>query len=313
MGAAGTTGASPTNGGDTTWNSTDVVAKGGATPAQGATTGGAGGLASSGIGTTKFSGGTGATGAGTAAGGGGSSAGTAANGNNGSGATGGTAPTGGAAGGAGANGTQGNGSPGSAPGGGGGGGLRTSSGTRTGGAGAAGQIRVTWTPAPAMQLSASANIASSAATATTAQLTAPSGKTTSNLTSGLISDDTNPLPAVDIASGNYTELEWCVQAVTGIAANTNVYQFRVTSNGTPIDTYTDTPQMTIGSGGGGGGGLYRHGSPMNGGMRDMTAGLSAAPNASSIGTAHRNSIRVTHTVQPAPALPARPLPHEVRA
>jgi hypothetical protein len=95
-------------------------------------------------------------------------------------------------------------------------------------------------------LAASANIAASAATATTAQLTAPSGKTTSNFTAASISDDTNPLPGVTVAAGNYTEAEWCLQAVSP-AVNGDVYLFQVTRAGTALDTYSVTPQWTVGT------------------------------------------------------------------
>jgi hypothetical protein len=99
----------------------------------------------------------------------------------------------------------------------------------------------------AIRLSASANIAASAATSTTYQLTAPSGKVKSDFDAGKISDDTNPIPSIDITADNYTELEWCVKA-TAIAQTSDVYEFRVTNAGTVLDTYTVTPQWTIGGG-----------------------------------------------------------------
>lgn len=100
----------------------------------------------------------------------------------------------------------------------------------------------------AIRLSPSANIASGGTTATTAQLAAPAGKTTSAFTAGKISDDTNPPPAIDIAANGYTELEWCLQATAGVAVNADQYEFRVTIAGTPLDSYTATPTWTIGSG-----------------------------------------------------------------
>jgi hypothetical protein len=95
----------------------------------------------------------------------------------------------------------------------------------------------------AILISASSNIAASGAN-TTAQLTPPDGKTTSDFTAGRIQDDENPADAVDIADGYYTELEWCLMA-TDAANNGDVYQFRVTVNGTPLDSYSVTPQWTI--------------------------------------------------------------------
>lgn len=61
-------------------------------------------------------------------------------------------------------------------------------------------------------------------------------------------DDENPADAIDLAADKYTELEWSLQAVNGVALNAEVYEFRVTLNGVPMDTYTVTPTWTIGSG-----------------------------------------------------------------
>lgn len=92
-------------------------------------------------------------------------------------------------------------------------------------------------------MSASANITASGEN-TTAQLTAPSGKTTSDFTTGRMQDDENPADAIDIASGNYTELEWSLTA-TDATSPGDVYHFRVTKAGTALDTYTVTPTWTI--------------------------------------------------------------------
>jgi hypothetical protein len=99
-------------------------------------------------------------------------------------------------------------------------------------------------PSPAFELAASANITASGEN-TTAQLTAPSGKTTSNFTTGRMQDDENPADAVDIASGNYTELEWSIKAMPAVVALSDIYEFRVTSNGTALDTYSVNPRWTI--------------------------------------------------------------------
>jgi hypothetical protein len=135
---------------DTTFATTTVVAKGGASCGNNVDTG-ANSVdnATAGTGTTKHTGGTGGLGlAGTGGGGGGESANTGSTGATGtaaaSGGAGGTGGNGGD-GGAGKQAPQGNGSPGVQPGGGGGGGYRTSSGTRDGGAGGAGQARYQFT------------------------------------------------------------------------------------------------------------------------------------------------------------------------
>ena len=96
----------------------------------------------------------------------------------------------------------------------------------------------------AFTLSASSNIAASGA-ATTAQLTAPSGKTTGDFVAGRIQDDENPSDAVDAAADEYTEYEWSIEATTD-AIDGAVYDFRIVlSDGTVLDTYTVTPQWTI--------------------------------------------------------------------
>lgn len=95
---------------------------------------------------------------------------------------------------------------------------------------------------PQITLSLSGYIAASAADPTTAQLSVPGGK---SFTAGKISDDTNPV-TVDIAENRYTELEFCLIA-TAAAAVDDIYTFRMTANGVAIDTYTVTPQWTIGT------------------------------------------------------------------
>jgi hypothetical protein len=135
-----------TNGGDS-WFSTDgtILAKGGFTVNNNVNTGGSGGLASFSIGTTTRNGGLGANGNNLLySGGGGSSAGTLANGNNGLLSGGGTAPTGGGNGGSGAL-INGIGLDGQNPGGGGGGAYRITGGNLSGGNGANGQIKISWT------------------------------------------------------------------------------------------------------------------------------------------------------------------------
>jgi hypothetical protein len=61
-----------------------------------------------------------------------------------------------------------------------------------------------------IQMKASANITASGDN-TTAQLTAPNGKTTGDFSAGRMQDDENPADAVDLAADKYTEYEWCIQ------------------------------------------------------------------------------------------------------
>lgn len=112
-------------------------------------------------------------------------------------------------------------------------------------AGASSFLRIRQVDQP-IQLSSSANIAASGES-TTAQLTAPSGKATSDFVTGRMQDDENPADAIDITSNDYTELEWSMVA-TSNASNGEIYTFRLTDSGSAFSTYTVTPQWTIGSG-----------------------------------------------------------------
>lgn len=244
LGAGGVS-ATPTNGGTTTFTGDSSVvctATGGITPAISSTTGATtqNGVA---VGDTTRAGGNGANGSGTNAGGGGEAAGSSAAGANASGSTGGTGNNAdGGDGGAGRTGTNGAGTAGTAPGGGGGGALRVSTTSNNGGGGALGQVKLTYTSTPRIVLATSANIAASAADATTAQLSVPNAH---SFTAGAESEDTNGV-TVDIGSSGYTEVEWCLQAISP-AVNGDIYNFRVTVAGVALSTYTANPTWTIGT------------------------------------------------------------------
>lgn len=118
---------------------------------------------------------------------------------------------------------------------------------------AASEQWVSWTIAippaavPAIQLSPSTHLAAGGAD-TTAQLAAPgSGH---SFGGGRIQDDENPADAVDLNLNAYGEWEWCLIA-TATAVNTDVYQFRATRDGVALDTYSVTPEWTIGTPAGG--------------------------------------------------------------
>lgn len=97
-------------------------------------------------------------------------------------------------------------------------------------------------------LSPSANIAAGGTTATTARLVAPSGKTSgANFQAGEQSDDTNPLPSLNLTANKYTELEWCLKAPAGYVTSGEVYEFRVTVAGTAFGLYSVTPRFTLGA------------------------------------------------------------------
>ena len=98
-------------------------------------------------------------------------------------------------------------------------------------------------------IAASANI-TAGGEATTARLTAPSGKTTSDFTTGRRWDDENGSDSIDIATDFYSELEWSV-FIASSAANDDFFDFRVYADSNAVDTYTVTPRWTIPSAGGG--------------------------------------------------------------
>jgi len=79
---------------------------------------------------------------------------------------------------------------------------------------------------------------------TAPQMTPPTGKTTAVFGDGRIQDDENPADSVNIDEDEYTEFEWCLEA-TSEATVGDVYQFRLTDNGTLLDTYAITPEWTI--------------------------------------------------------------------
>jgi hypothetical protein len=144
-GAGGNNGTSGIAGGDTYWvNTSTVLAKGGAGGGPG-TGAGAGGSSTLGVGTTKYSGGNGGEPTASSGGGGGGGAGSTGAGGNASGATAGTGTADNGGNGGSGTGVTTTGNPGSIYGGGGGGTYRSGAPT-TGGSGANGLIRITYTP-----------------------------------------------------------------------------------------------------------------------------------------------------------------------
>jgi hypothetical protein len=111
-------------------------------------------------------------------------------------------------------------------------------------------LAVTVHRAKAFNLSASSNITASGEN-TTAQLAAPSGKTTGDFAGGRIQDDENPTDGVTTGDLEYREDEWSLAAVTPsdgtyLGAQTGeTYQFRVLINGVVADTVTVTPQWIV--------------------------------------------------------------------
>jgi len=110
-------------------------------------------------------------------------------------------------------------------------------------AGAAVMIRLRQIDKP-IQLALSSQFADS--DTTTAQLAAPSGKTTADFVAGEMCESSNPAPAIDITTDDYTEIEWCLKASSN-ASNGQIYDFRVTKAGSALNTYGVSPQWTIGT------------------------------------------------------------------
>lgn len=96
-----------------------------------------------------------------------------------------------------------------------------------------------------LYISASANITAGGED-TTARLTAPSGKTTSDFVTGRRWDNENGTDTIDITTDNYTEVEWCLTLKSGLTGG-DYFDFRVYNADAALDTYTVTPRWTISS------------------------------------------------------------------
>lgn len=124
--------------------------------------------------------------------------------------------------------------------------MTSSSSSASAPAGATVFVRIRQVSAP-MTLTSSTNITAGGEN-TSALLTAPTGKSTSDFTAGRMQDDENPADSVNLSSTQYTELEWSIIA-TSETIDAEVYVFRITVNGLPIGTYSVTPEWTIGTSG----------------------------------------------------------------
>jgi hypothetical protein len=96
---------------------------------------------------------------------------------------------------------------------------------------------------PAITFTTSTNFADG--DATTAQLTAPAS---GSFVAGVMVEGQALADTVDITADNYTEIEWALVAQDPAVAD-DVYNLRITANGTAFDTYSVTPDLTIGAGG----------------------------------------------------------------
>ena len=97
--------------------------------------------------------------------------------------------------------------------------------------------------APAFGLALSSNFADG--DVTTGLLLPPTAKTTGDFIPGGMNETSNPAAAIDITLNDYTEIEWNIEALPASDDGTT-YVFRVTDNGAPLDTYSVSPQWTVG-------------------------------------------------------------------
>jgi hypothetical protein len=110
------------------------------------------------------------------------------------------------------------------------------------------RLSVTWTVPNEVYITTSGNITASGE-ATTARLTAPAGKSTSDFVTGRRWDDENGTDSIDITTDDYTEVEWLV-ALSATPAIADYFDFRVYAGSSALDTYTVTPRWTIPGAGG---------------------------------------------------------------
>lgn len=137
-----------------------------------------------------------------------------------------------------------------------------------------------------LYIAASSNIAAGGE-ATTARLTAPSGKSTSDFVTGRRWDDENGTDTIDITSLDYTEVEWCVRTQSP-AANGDYWDFRVYAGETALATYTVTPRWNVG---------------VDLTVSEAVAPAIAPPLSESVATGGGTDVTVSETVAPALALP----------
>lgn len=97
-------------------------------------------------------------------------------------------------------------------------------------------------------LSASSFISDSSIDLSSPLLTPPTGLSVSEFKAGFVSDDTNPTPVITLAEGKYTEVEFNLEAISGISKNDEI-ELRITNNGVELSKYTINPLiiMTTGS------------------------------------------------------------------
>lgn len=234
----GAGGAANTTGGNSSFNSTALVAAGGRGATSNSATAGAGGTTANSTGTTEYAGGNGANGGATYSGGGGGGAGSNGSGGNATGSTAGTGTSlSGGNGGAGVNGGT-NGNKGNIYGGGGSGAVTNSSTNRTGGSGANGMVIVSWS-------CLSYNIDATSASSNLV----PGSTSLVTLFSSTLTSGTYTV-TYDLGAPNASLNNTAVMTFTSGNPGTGTFNTRVLANsGTTLITVTD---LTSGAGTGSG-------------------------------------------------------------
>jgi hypothetical protein len=99
----------------------------------------------------------------------------------------------------------------------------------------------------AFRIVISSNIASGGEDTTTYGMTAPSGKSGADFTTGRRWDNENGIDALTIAVDDWTKVAWAISPISGIVVDAEQYEFRLVADGVVLDTYTVTPKWTIGT------------------------------------------------------------------
>lgn len=98
------------------------------------------------------------------------------------------------------------------------------------------------------EIVASANITAGGEATTAYGLTAPSGKSGAEFFTGRRWDDENAVDTLTLTADGWTKVAWALQANAAAVVDAEQYEFRVVKAfGVSLDTYSVTPQWTIGT------------------------------------------------------------------
>lgn len=99
-----------------------------------------------------------------------------------------------------------------------------------------------------VRLKASSYIPAGGTTATTRQLSIPSGKVAGDFEAGTITDDTNPLASFNPGNAKFSEWEICIETIDALTHDGDEIELRLTNAGTVLDAYDHSLSWTIGTG-----------------------------------------------------------------